>query len=80
MERGKRKKVYSGLLDKSISFSIGDIIEQKETVRYLRKALVKVFPPCLQVYEGRGRLTLLQNASAWEMNNPAAHRGVVQQF
>jgi len=40
----KQKKVYSDLLDKSVSLRTGDVIEQKEAVRYLRKALVKIFP------------------------------------
>jgi putative transposase len=41
---GERKKVYSNLLDKSLSLVPGDVLEKADSVRQLRKALVRVFP------------------------------------
>ncbi|MBW1698665.1 MAG: transposase [Deltaproteobacteria bacterium] len=40
----KRKKIYSDLLDKSMSMATGDVLEQADAVRQLRKALARVFP------------------------------------
>ncbi len=39
-----QKKIYSNLLQKSISISVGDLLEQPDAVGLLRKALVRVFP------------------------------------
>lgn len=39
-----RKKIYSNLLQKSMSISVGDLLEQPDAVEHLRKALVRAFP------------------------------------
>ena len=41
---GERKKIYSDLLDKSLSLAPGDVLEQADSVRQLRKTLARVFP------------------------------------
>ena len=40
----ERKKGYSDLLDKSLSLAPGDVLEQTNAVRQLRKALARAFP------------------------------------
>lgn len=40
----ERKKGYSDLIDKSLSLAQGDVLEQTDAVRQLRKALARVFP------------------------------------
>jgi putative transposase len=40
----ERKKVYSDLLDRSVSLASGDVLEQADAVTQLRKALAQVFP------------------------------------
>ena len=42
--KGLRKKIYSDLLDKGMSFATGDVLEQADAVRHLRKALARAFP------------------------------------
>jgi len=42
--RSKQKEVYSELLEKSMSFSTGDVLEQQDAVRRLRRTLAKLFP------------------------------------
>jgi putative transposase len=41
---GERKRIYSDLLNKSLSLSPGDVLEKSDSVRQLRKALARVFP------------------------------------
>ena len=40
----ERKRVYSQLLDKSVSLAQGDVLEQSDAVRDLLRALARVFP------------------------------------
>lgn len=46
LERGdhKRKKIYSDLLDRSVSLATGDVLEQVDAVTQLRRALARIFP------------------------------------
>jgi putative transposase len=44
-EDHKRKKIYSDLLERSISLSIGDVLEQADGVSHLRRALARMLPP-----------------------------------
>jgi putative transposase len=43
-EDGKRMKIYSDLLDRSMSLATGDVLEQADAVSRLRKALAQIFP------------------------------------
>jgi REP-associated tyrosine transposase len=43
-EKGESKKVYSELLDRSVSLAEGDVLEKAEVVTQLRRALARVFP------------------------------------
>jgi putative transposase len=40
----ERKKIYSELLNRSVSLAEGDVLEEEDVVAKLRKALAKVFP------------------------------------
>jgi putative transposase len=40
----ERKKIYSELLDRSVTLAKGDVLEEAEVVAKLRKSLVRVFP------------------------------------
>jgi len=44
LDEGSQKKIYSNLLQKSMSISVGDLLEQPDAVEHLRKALVRAFP------------------------------------
>jgi len=46
---GERKKIYSNLLDKSISLGPEDALEKTDSVRQLRKALARVFPDVFSI-------------------------------
>jgi putative transposase len=43
-ENRERKKIYSELLDRSVSLTVGDVLEQSDAVTQFRKALARVFP------------------------------------
>jgi putative transposase len=43
-DKRQRKKIYSELLDRSVSLAEGDVLEQADAVTQLRKALARVFP------------------------------------
>jgi len=45
----ERKRVYSQLLDKSVSLAQGDVLEQSDAVRDLLRALARVFPGLFSV-------------------------------
>ena len=40
----ERKKIYSGLLERSVSLAAEDVLEKEDAVRQLRKALARIFP------------------------------------
>lgn len=40
----ERKRIYSQLLDKSVSLAQGDVLEQSDAVRDLLRALARIFP------------------------------------
>ena len=44
-----RKKIYSDLLYKSMSISVGDLLEQADAVSHLRHALARAFPAVFSV-------------------------------
>jgi putative transposase len=43
-DKRQRKRIYSDLLDRSVSLAEGDVLEQADAVTQLRKAIAKVFP------------------------------------
>ena len=44
LDERSQKKIYSNLLQKSMSISVGDLLEQPDAVGHLRKALARAFP------------------------------------
>jgi len=60
----KRKMVYSDLLDKTISLTVGDVLEQTDAVIQLRKALARVFP---NVFFGVGKKKQIAKRTGLEL-------------
>jgi putative transposase len=53
----ERKRVYSQLLDKSVSLAQGDVLEQSDAVRDLLRALARVFPGLFSAVAKKRQIT-----------------------
>jgi putative transposase len=63
---GERKKIYSDLLEMGRSLVQGDVLEQTDAVRQLRKALARVFPA---VFSSLGKKRHIAQRTGLELLN-----------